>query len=319
MSADTQLRTVIDRNGLQRSFIDRVKSIRARQRALNEEMHCIYAEARAAGFNKNIIGLTAKLEYQQEQGPAVYFIAFPALGRLKIGFSTNVQKRLVSLQHGVGAKGELLLVVAGDRTTEGHYHATFNAWRIRGEWFELNDETRHQVERVRASPFPVQKTGGGLVSLYHDVLAGRADDFRPRSIHDPEPAPSPEEIGPKAKRSKGCAAVAPPEEIAPCDPETGEIDSQAKRTEAEPQAALSQERTSVRSRPSDGGGTVAPNRSAAAIAAEAAETVVAVVAPAGRASDESPAPIHAAPPVDITIPAFLLRGDPACTISEPSK
>lgn len=97
------------------------------------------------------------------------------------------------------------------------------------------------------------------------------------------------------------------------------IDSQAKRTEAEPQAALSQERTSVRSRPSDGGGTVAPNRSAAAIAAEAAETVVAVVAPAGRASDESPAPIHAAPPIDITIPAFLLRGDPACTISEPSK
>ena len=64
----------------------------------------------------------------------IYFIQ-DTRGRVKIGRTYNVRKRLQSLRAVCGDELSLARVVTGGRAVERWFHRKFAAHRMRGEWF----------------------------------------------------------------------------------------------------------------------------------------------------------------------------------------
>jgi hypothetical protein len=67
----------------------------------------------------------------------VYFIATQSERAVKIGWSTNIAKRLDILQSANPEKLRLVGVVQAGKAKEAEYHKRFGGHRIRGEWYRL--------------------------------------------------------------------------------------------------------------------------------------------------------------------------------------
>ncbi|CUW33334.1 GIY-YIG nuclease family protein [Streptomyces reticuli] len=78
----------------------------------------------------------------------VYVVGSPGSPTVKIGFSTDPQKRLWSLQVGSPVPLVLLATFEGGRDLESALHRYFASRWKHGEWFELGDAA---VEKVRAA------------------------------------------------------------------------------------------------------------------------------------------------------------------------
>ncbi len=68
----------------------------------------------------------------------VYFIQIISSGEIKIGYSTNVKKRMNGLQTAIPEKIKLLGFFAGDKQKEKELHKKFKHLRIKGEWFKCD-------------------------------------------------------------------------------------------------------------------------------------------------------------------------------------
>ena len=77
----------------------------------------------------------------------IYFIR--AGQYVKIGRAKDVSRRVVRLQVGNHLKLHLMLVVAGDATTERALHAHFGHLRKGGEWFRYTGELRRMIRRLQ--------------------------------------------------------------------------------------------------------------------------------------------------------------------------
>lgn len=80
----------------------------------------------------------------------VYFICSPSQpgSPIKIGFTTDLKKRLKSLQTGSPNKLEVLAVVAACVTQERAYHERFAAHRLNGEWFDPHPDILAEIARL---------------------------------------------------------------------------------------------------------------------------------------------------------------------------
>jgi len=65
----------------------------------------------------------------------VYFVRIGVFGPIKIGFATNVKKRLYHLQTGCPEELRLLCSIKTNIKTEREIHFAFRDINIRGEWF----------------------------------------------------------------------------------------------------------------------------------------------------------------------------------------
>lgn len=68
----------------------------------------------------------------------IYFIE--TQGRVKIGYSSDPQRRFNNLTVGCPTRCVLSAVIEGSMSDEKNVHELFKANRIRGEWFELTPE-----------------------------------------------------------------------------------------------------------------------------------------------------------------------------------
>lgn len=66
----------------------------------------------------------------------IYFIGKNWRGPVKIGFSTNPQKRLEQIQTGNPYKMRILYLAVGSFYMEKRLHKLFKKHRYQGEWFE---------------------------------------------------------------------------------------------------------------------------------------------------------------------------------------
>jgi hypothetical protein len=82
----------------------------------------------------------------------IYFIRSHRMGAIKIGFATDVEKRMRSLKTAIAGDIELLGTVAGNVDDERALHDRFSAYRISGEWFEPADEIITHIGGLRGSP-----------------------------------------------------------------------------------------------------------------------------------------------------------------------
>lgn len=81
----------------------------------------------------------------------VYFVETNDQRYLKIGFTTQIEKRIGTLL-GVKLPGEfelrLLGAIPGTRDTERWFHLTFAAARVNGEWFKQTRTIRTLLESL---------------------------------------------------------------------------------------------------------------------------------------------------------------------------
>lgn len=82
-------------------------------------------------------------------GELVYFIT-GAPGFVKIGYTTDLAKRIRALQIGCPLVIDLLGYVRGGRSVEQDYHYRFRAWRQAGEWFKLSQDIKAEIERLNS-------------------------------------------------------------------------------------------------------------------------------------------------------------------------
>jgi uncharacterized protein (UPF0335 family) len=120
-----------------RAFVERILRMKEEAKAIKDDIREIYAEADRLGIDKTDLGIRVRLARQEAEGLRVYFIAFRKAGLLKIGISRKVGKRLARLSADVGERGELINSFPGVFAIEGWTHASFNPWRVKGEWFRL--------------------------------------------------------------------------------------------------------------------------------------------------------------------------------------
>ncbi|MEX0611216.1 MAG: GIY-YIG nuclease family protein, partial [Pirellulales bacterium] len=87
----------------------------------------------------------------------VYFIEAIGRNEIKIGTSSEPEKRLLELQTGNGSQLELLGMMGGNRTVECEIHDRFQQYRVRqaGEWFYGADEVREFIARNTESQLQV--------------------------------------------------------------------------------------------------------------------------------------------------------------------
>lgn len=86
--------------------------------------------------------------------PTVYFIAHA--GRIKIGFTQNLQERLKSFRTVIVDPIEVVGSISGNKADERGFHERFAALRVGGEWFQDVPELRGALaEIVATAPLPV--------------------------------------------------------------------------------------------------------------------------------------------------------------------
>lgn len=80
----------------------------------------------------------------------VYFVQARQMKLIKIGYSSNVQKRLKALSTGCPDGLDLLCVIKGDQKLEGKIHQRFAADRVKGEWFKPSPSILSFIKTVGA-------------------------------------------------------------------------------------------------------------------------------------------------------------------------
>lgn len=78
----------------------------------------------------------------------VYFLHDPSTQRIKIGFSSNVEKRVRGLQTGSSSTLAILGKMKGTAEDERSLHQRFGAHRVSGEWFHAAPELTAFVAEV---------------------------------------------------------------------------------------------------------------------------------------------------------------------------
>jgi len=89
------------------------------------------------------------------RGDWVYFIKeWGRTGRIKIGYSTDVAKRLVALQTGTSAQLFVAGWTAGTRATERAIHSLLSDFHVRGEWYVAGPKVLDFVLAVHGRETP---------------------------------------------------------------------------------------------------------------------------------------------------------------------
>lgn len=78
--------------------------------------------------------------------PVVYFIVSRQLNLVKIGTTTDVDRRIATMQTGSPSRLELLGTILGDAETESYLHIMFAEYRAHGEWFHYSEEIQGYID-----------------------------------------------------------------------------------------------------------------------------------------------------------------------------
>lgn len=83
----------------------------------------------------------------------VYFIEMQDF--IKIGFTTNIRRRLYQIKRGLPYQVKLLHQMPGDFDLELDIHRRWNHLRYDGEWFHKSPDLLDFIERLRTSDEPI--------------------------------------------------------------------------------------------------------------------------------------------------------------------
>lgn len=116
----------------------------------------------------------------------IYFVRCAATGLVKIGFTLNLQRRLVGLSTGSAAPLECVGVLPGNAEIERQLHARFSHLRRRGEWFEVDSELAELLASAKPAELPTHKRLRDRAPPPAGDFDNLADAMREASINDCE-------------------------------------------------------------------------------------------------------------------------------------
>jgi len=70
-------------------------------------------------------------------------------GPIKIGVSLNMKSRLVGIQNGNPYEIEVVCIVKNMGCQESMLHAAYSNYRMKGEWFEVNDKLLGLISDIK--------------------------------------------------------------------------------------------------------------------------------------------------------------------------
>lgn len=90
-----------------------------------------------------------RLLQRKTDGGVVYFIRAEGSDAIKIGFTTDLKRRIRNLECASGRKVTLLHAMPGTYDDERSLHRRFKAARLDGEWFEAVPELLLCIDHLR--------------------------------------------------------------------------------------------------------------------------------------------------------------------------
>ena len=99
----------------------------------------------------------------------IYFIQEGLEGNIKIGFSNKPAERLKTLQTSHSRTLRLLLTIEGNEKDEKNLHAKFSRFRLKGEWFEPNEEILVYIEENKTGDTRFNSLIENVNSLKEDI------------------------------------------------------------------------------------------------------------------------------------------------------
>lgn len=108
----------------------------------------------------------------------IYFLEAVGLGKVKIGFATDVRTRVRDLKVGCPVPVSLLGCIAGSMQDEQQLHKQFSAYRSHGEWFFLAGEVQDFIRKSIGSDAPqlIGRRVGAWLFQDRKQLAKLGDD-----------------------------------------------------------------------------------------------------------------------------------------------
>ncbi len=82
---------------------------------------------------------------QDHDGSFVYFLEAIGENLIKIGFTSNLRRRLANIRSMLPWETELLGVIRGESLQERTIHIRFASFHVRAEWFQNSDEIREFI------------------------------------------------------------------------------------------------------------------------------------------------------------------------------
>lgn len=96
--------------------------------------------------------VAAERKRRLSSGGVIYFMQIASEDCIKIGFSYYPDLRRNRLQTGLPWAIEILATMPGDLQLEAALHSRFDHLRIRGEWFDADEELLEYI-RENATPY----------------------------------------------------------------------------------------------------------------------------------------------------------------------
>lgn len=113
-----------------------------------------------------------------------YFLHDPRRNLLKIGRSTNVQKRVAGIRTASGANCKLLGTLDGD--LESEWHRRFASERKLGEWFEVTPSMAELLRSTFGWRIKAARNDEPQTPHPHAGLRDRLDDITGAALRSPE-------------------------------------------------------------------------------------------------------------------------------------
>lgn len=88
----------------------------------------------------------------------IYFVQGELGGPIKIGFTTNFDRRITILQNAYPDKLVLLAIMPGTKETEEAIHIELQKYRLRGEWFESHEKVLAKIATIGGG-FEIERKG----------------------------------------------------------------------------------------------------------------------------------------------------------------
>ena len=82
----------------------------------------------------------------------IYLVVSASTNKLKIGYTSNLKKRLRQISNASGTKVELISSFPGDMAMEKEAHKRFDHFRCIGEWFEYDDSIINFFKSQEVNP-----------------------------------------------------------------------------------------------------------------------------------------------------------------------
>jgi hypothetical protein len=118
----------------------------------------------------------------KESKDRVYFVQ--AGEYIKIGYTSNIQKRLDSLQTGQPLEIKCLCLIKGDRRVESSLHKKFGEYRVRREWFSMSDELMQYIQTLKDNDMDLSFEVSINYSLLGKPKYQRGDIVRITDVND---------------------------------------------------------------------------------------------------------------------------------------